>query len=180
MPSVNIDGTELSVQVTATYPEDLEVSEPEQEFINVTHVLNLVEGLINFTKNNQIGLTAKINYNNFNFEGILSCDLTNYSAKFETNILNEKLQIFAIDNVIYVEFGNLFAKFDLNSVSEIAELLKNHFGINIPIDQVSGLLVAISKNTANLENLNFDLNDFDISKIDLSILEKLNYENDDY
>lgn len=180
VPAVNIDGTELSVQVAATYPEDLEVSEPEQEFINVTHVLNLVEGLINFTKNNQIGLTAKINYNNFNFEGILSCDLTNYSAKFETTILNEKLQVFAIDNVIYVEFGNLFAKFDLNSVSEIAELLKNHFGINIPIEQISELLVAISKNTASLENLNFDLNDFDISKIDLSILEKFNYENGVY
>ena len=183
IPNIEVNNTNINLSIFATYPENVKIEKPSVEAINVTHVLNLLEGMLKFVNNNKIGLEINLNYNNQNFKGVLSCDLENFNAKFDTNILGKNLSIIAINNVIYAEYENLFVKFDLNNLEQLSNLLSSQFGINVPIKEIANILVGISNNKSNLKALdlnNFNLSNFDLNKIDLSILESFNYENGIY
>ncbi len=177
LPKTTIDNFTFKFKAFASYPDNCKVEEPTHNSIDLTHVFNLAKGLANFvTTNNQIGLSANVLYNNININGDLSLDLENKNVGFKTTFDNKNLNVYLINNVVYVEFENILIKADITRIEEIVNLFTNELGINLPIKEIGATLVAaqqIELNKVNLES-------FNPNTIDLGILQDFTYENGIY
>lgn len=183
LPKTSIDKTTFSLNTNIAYPESVDVILPsEPEYIEVTDLFTIAESLLSYMNQETIGFNLDVKYNDIALQGSLSANLKDMSAVFSLNVLDKNLNITAIDNVIYLDYGNIFVKYALEDSILITNLLKEQFNIDIPLDQVTTLL-------ASLKNGNFmdvipgiDLNtgDMDLSNIDLSVLEKIERVGDDY
>ena len=60
IPTTTVKGMTLGVNANVDYPKDYTVKVPETNNIDLTHVFNLAEGLINYIKNDMLGLNASI------------------------------------------------------------------------------------------------------------------------
>ncbi|MBQ2864291.1 MAG: InlB B-repeat-containing protein [Clostridia bacterium] len=179
LPKTTIDNYTFKLNVKASYPDDCTVSAPENNPIDLTHVFNLAQGMANFvTNNNQIGLNLNVLYNNINLNGDLSLDLENKNVGFKTTFDNKKLNVYLINNVVYVEFENILVKADITRLNEITNLFKNELGLELPVKEIAAAMVVT--NQIELNPSTIDLENFNPNTINLGILENFTYENGVY
>ena len=102
------------------------------------------------------------------------------------NYKNQTFSAILENNVIFVEFGNNYLKFDLKNLSDVIKMLNRQFHLDLPADLISnlfkcanegnveGLVGALSSNVV----LKFDKN-FKFSFKDLSFFENVSSVGDD-
>ena len=100
------------------------------------------------------------------------------NIRLSTSYKDYPINVYLIDDTLYAEVSNLYVKFDLNNIESVATLLKDQFGIDIPLDKIGAVLKTIKDKKVDLSQLN--LNNMDLSKIDLSILEDFEYNDGIY
>lgn len=178
IPTTTIKGMTLGVNANVDYPKDYTVKVPETNNIDLTHVFNLAEGLINYIKNDMLGLNASIEYKGNVYDVEIVLDLVNKNLKLSTIYEDYPISIYYIDNTLYIEASNLYLKFDISNIDNIVDLLKNQFNIDLPMDKIAGIMQMIKEKSINLDQ--FNLGKLDLSNIDLSILENFEYNNGTY
>ena len=178
LPKTTLDGFTFKVNVGVSYPTNCAVNKPEENHINLTHVFNLAEGIANFVTQNKIAVNAVINYNNQTISGNLIVDTKNKNVNFNTMVDNKPLNVTLINNVVYIEFENVYVKADLTRIGEVINLFEQQFGISLPLEQISSVMAGTSQIELNTEQ--FSLENFDINSIDLGILEQFTYDNGVY
>lgn len=177
LPKTTIDNFSFKFNALASYPSNCKVEAPTHSSIDLTHVFNLAQGLANFvTTNNQIGLNANVLYNNISLNGNLSLDLENKNVGFRTTFDNKNLEVYLINNVVYVEFENILVKADITQIDKLINLFTNELGINLPVKEIAATMVA----TQQIDLSSFSLDSFNPNTIDLGILQNFTYENGVY
>ncbi len=178
LPTISFDNsTSLTISSNILYPESVEIPEKiESDYVKVGNLLNVAETVLRSLNQENLGFDFNIDINGKTVKGQLFADLVNLSSMASIEILGKELKIIAIDNIIYIEYGNLYASFALSDFEKINQILKSQFDIDIPLETITRMLESI-KNGNFAEVLNeFDV-DFDISNIDLSILESVTTKN---
>ena len=178
IPTTTVKGMTLGVNANVDYPKDYTVKVPETNNIDLTHVFNLAEGLINYIKNDMLGLNASIEYKGNVYDVEIVLDLVNKNLKLSTTYEDYPISIYYIDNTLYIEASNLYLKFDISNIDNIVDLLKNQFNIDLPMDKIAGIMQMIKEKSINLDQ--FNLGKLDLSNIDLSILENFEYNDGTY
>lgn len=110
----------------------------------------------------EIGLTGKIDLS-----------ILDKSAKINLNIKDQSINLYLIDSTLYLEYNNLFFKYSLNEIDELLNILNQYLDLNLPVDLIDKLLNAIQNGDFSAIVGEIDLGNFDLSSIDLSILENI-------
>lgn len=180
LPKTTIGDISFDVNASLNYPSKVEVTEPTENCFEVTNLFNIAEALINTVKQQKLGFDVSANLNDLTLNGTLSANLQNYSLKFETEVLNNKLCVTLLDNTAYLTLGNINLKYALSDANKITDLLRNQFNIDIPLDKILGMLASIKNGTIANELKNFDIKNIDFEKIDLSFIDGLKIDDNTY
>lgn len=183
LPSVSIEGTQISLFSSIDYPDEITINQPaNDEYINITDVVNVASALLSYLDKDEIGLDLNVKYNDFDISGSLSANLDQMNSILSTSLLGYDFNLVAIDNVIYLEFGNVNLQYDLNDVNLITDLLYKHFGIEIPLQKITDILVSINQGDLmdTVSTILPEGSSVDIDSIDLSIIESFVKDGDNY
>lgn len=183
LPSVSIEGTQISLFSSIDYPDEITIDQPANDgYINITDVVNVASALLSYLDKDEIGLDLNVKYNDFDISGSLSANLDQMNSILSTSLLGYDLNLVAIDNVIYLEFGNVNLQYDLNDVNLITDLLYKHFGIEIPLQKITDILVSINQGDLmdTVSTILPEGSSVDIDSIDLGIIESFVKDGDNY
>lgn len=175
LPSLNFNDMEISVNGNIEYPEEAIIEDKiEEDFINLTTVVDLSKNILSYINRPVLTLGFDISYENYNFDGILTLNTDNFDFSVDVNYENYNLTILNIANNLYLEFENLFVKFNLNDLEKLNKIL-NQFDIDIPAEKIISLVNSIkNKDFASvLSSFEIKTDNFDISSLDLSIIENI-------
>ena len=101
LPSVSIEGTQISLFSSIDYPDEITIDQPaNDEYINITDVVNVASALLSYLDKDEIGLDLNVKYNDFDISGSLSANLDQMNSILSTSLLGYDLNLVAIDNVI--------------------------------------------------------------------------------
>lgn len=184
IPPISIDGTNLSLFTNIDYPDHCEIENLEyNDYINITDVVDIADSLLNYLNEDNMEIDIEVEFEDYNFKGMLSANLKELNSKFTTSILGYDLNLLAIDNIIYFELGNIKFSYSLEKMNLISDLLMKHFGIEVPIEEISKILVSI--NNGNLIDTISKLfpdstTSTRLDSIDLSILEDFSRDGNNY
>lgn len=180
LPKTTISqGTTIAMGAKLDYPPSVSVNAPTTPYVNATHLLNVAEATLNYMKQDEIGFDLEVQFEDNTIKGNLSADLQDYSMKFTADLFGRAFNVVAIDNIFYLEYGNVNIKFALADSEMLTDFIYQQFGIKIPLNEIVNILVSIKEGTL-LENLakpestesnRENTNKTDISNIDLSIIE---------
>ena len=167
IPSVTIgDDTSIALDGTLEYPESAEIEEKDaNDYFDLTSIASLATDIVTLAKQDAIGLDFNVAINEFNLEGNATVDLKQKAVMVETSYQGIDVKAILLDKTLYLEVGNVFAKFALEDLGEIKSLL-DKFGIDLPIEQIVTLMGEFS-----IENIEAITGKVDISSLDLSFIE---------
>lgn len=187
LPKTTIsEGTSIALSSTLSYPDVVEVEEPESsEFIDASNLFSVAGAVLNYIDQDKISFDLDLAYKNLQLNGNFSANLTDMSAKFETEVMDTPFSFIAKDNVIYFEFGNIYLKFALSDVNLISNLLKNQFSLDVPVEQIVAILDALKNNNlfdviSEIDFGNIKQDSTNPSEIDLSIIQEFNKHGNNY
>ncbi|MBQ8909375.1 MAG: hypothetical protein IJY90_03720, partial [Clostridia bacterium] len=172
------EGLNVTINGGLDYPEEIVIEEKNQEeYINALNMLEVVEPLMNYINNTQFALDLTVTQTGTESaqtlaNGKLYLDIQSRRAKFTINAFDEQLDLHFADNTIYIEFRNIFAKFNLNYIDKVQAFLKSHFDITLPQDVLDMVLAVLNGEEVALPT---DMN-LDLSSIDLSFIESVDVE----
>lgn len=177
LPQFSLDGVGISASANIDYPQssDIEVVN-DDDYINITDVIDVGVSLVDYFTNKQFAFDLDVIYDNIAVNGQLYLDLEGKSAKLTVNYEGYSANILFIDNNLYLEFNNIYLKFDLSQAYELCALLENYFGLEIPSELISSIVSGLESgdfssviDSAKLPQIS--LEQIDLSSIDLSIIE---------
>lgn len=176
---ISIEGTSIEAQGQLHYLVESSIPTLDSEgYIDLTNVIDLACGVINYVKQDNFALELNFKYQDVVLNGDILFSLNDKKALIKLNIEEYAVNLLYIDNNIYLEFNNIFVKFDLSQTNQLFELLSKYFGIDIPSQLISSIFGAIESgdfseviDSAGLTD--FDLTQFDFSSIDLGILDSI-------
>ena len=176
---------DLSITVSSgiDYPQEPVIEEKEdEEYINAGNLLEVLNPLLNYTQNTQFALDLNVTNQTQSGEyqtlvnGKLYLDIEEEKASLVIKALGNEAKLFFIDNAIYIEYQNVFTKFDLADLDKVRALLENTFNITLPQEVMDMINAVINGEEITLPN-GVDLSSFDINSLDLSIIEKVEIKN---
>ncbi len=186
LPKTEIsEGTTISVASKFDYPSSVTVDTPtEPEYINATHLFTVLGSALDYLNQEEIGFDIDAKYSDYSFAGNFSASIKEFNSKFTTNLLGYDLNLVAIDNILYFEYGNLNLKFALADANLLSSLLYEQFGLDLPLDEIISILTSL-KNGNLMEiipSLNFgeSKGSTNLSDIDLSIIQSFIKNGDVY
>ncbi len=176
---ISIEGTSIEAQGQLHYLVESSIPTLDSEdYIDLTNVIDLACGVINYVKQDNFALELNFKYQDVVLNGDILFSLNDKKALVKLNIEEYAVNLLYIDNNIYLEFNNIFVKFDLSQTNQLFELLSKYFDIDIPSQLISSIFGAIESgdfseviDSAGLAD--FDLTQFDFSSIDLGILNSI-------
>ena len=176
---ISIEGTSIEAQGQLHYLVESSIPTLDSEdYIDLTNVIDLACGVINYVKQDNFALELNFKYQDVVLNGDILFSLNDKKALVKLNIEEYAVNLLYIDNNIYLEFNNIFVKFDLSQTNQLFELLSKYFDIDIPSQLISSIFGAIESgdfseviDSAGLTD--FDLTQFDFSSIDLGILDSI-------
>ncbi len=175
----NAENIAVDVKASIAYPEQIYITNKnEKDYVNVNNLLDIATGAINYFKTEEkfaVNINAK--YEEFNITGEAYYNPQQYESKLSVNIKDKIVNLILKNNFIYLEFENVYLKFNLNDYALVCDFIEDCFGIKLPIDDIINLLKDFNKDELidKLAQLGFDLSN--IKSFDLSILEKVFIEN---
>ena len=176
---ISIEGTSIEAQGQLHYLVESSIPTLDSEdYIDLTNVIDLACGVINYVNQDNFALELNFKYQDVVLNGDILFSLNDKKALVKLNIEEYAVNLLYIDNNIYLEFNNIFVKFDLSQTNQLFELLSKYFDIDIPSQLISSIFGAIESgdfseviDSAGLAD--FDLTQFDFSSIDLGILNSI-------
>ena len=176
---ISIEGTSIEAQGQLHYLVESSIPTLDSEdYIDLTNIIDLACGVINYVNQDNFALELNFKYQDVVLNGDILFSLNDKKALVKLNIEEYAVNLLYIDNNIYLEFNNIFVKFDLSQTNQLFELLSKYFDIDIPSQLISSIFGAIESgdfseviDSAGLAD--FDLTQFDFSSIDLGILNSI-------
>ena len=171
LPEFELDGMKITTDLDLSYPENVEFEEKnDDEYIESSNLLNVVNAIINHFNTDAVAFDFNVNYDNNLFSGKAYANINDIQGKITLDLKGYKIDLILVDEVVYLEYQNVFVKFAFEDIDKVNALLKENFNIEIPIEAIkNGDFSAITGG----EMTNFNPND-----IDLSIVEKVYVEGD--
>ena len=169
------DGISLSLNGNIDYPTQVLIEEKDpQQYINLSNVLNLADNLINFINQKQFAFVCEFNYNDTNVLANVYADIANMNFKVNLTVLDNNLNLYFLNNTVYVEFGNIFVKYNLENTEQINSLLQS-LNIDFDINSILSLIENLKNGqlTEIIDSLGLSDKSIDLSKIDLGILQNI-------
>ena len=139
------------------------VLELAEKVIN-SGLVEVAEGVYNYAQTGNIGLKINANYQGQSIVGTLNFSLEQMALRFNAKVDEYDVNIILLDNVVYIEIGNVYAKFSLDNVHDIEDFLNEYFNINLPISEISDKVEEIKASDSPLESV------ANIGLIDLSVI----------
>ena len=141
-------------------------------------LLNVAEGAYNYFKNGlTLGLTFNATYNNIALSGRVDFNLEAKEIRVSVNYDGISFNVIVVDKIAYLEIGNIYAKYSVDDLGKIETLIKNHFGLDIPLSKVVELFNETSSNEEPLAKLS-SLGSINISEIDLAFFDNIIVDGD--
>ena len=126
------EGVTLSLNGKIDYPTQINIEEKDPEnYINLSNILDLADNVINLINQKQLGFTCLLNYNDTQIQANIFVDIENFNFKVSSIILDHSLNLILLNNQIYLEYGNIYFKYDINNAEQINNLLQS---LNIDFD----------------------------------------------
>lgn len=186
LPKTSISqDTVISLDSKFDYPDSVKLDMPEEEeYINISDLFLITESVLGLLDQEDLGMDFQLGYNDLKLNASLSANLKEFDSKVTLkNILGYDANLVAVDDIIYLEFGNINLCYDLNKSYLITNLLETQFGISVPLDEITQILVAINDGSL-LEKIGSliptDSNGISLSEIDLSVIESFKHEGNTY
>ena len=171
LPEFELEGMKITTDLELSYPENVQFQEKnDEDYIESSNLLNVVNAVINHFNTDAVAFNFDVNYQNNAFNGKAYADINNVAGKITLDVEGYKIDLIITNESIYLEYQNVFVKFDFKDIDKINTLLKDNFGIEIPIDAI--------KNGDFSSITNGDISNFNPNDIDLSIVEKCYVEGD--
>lgn len=167
------ESSSLTVSSKITYPEFVEIEKKvESDYIKVGGLLSSAESVLDYMNSEGIAFDFDFDFMGNKLTGSLQANLVDLTSMATIDLYGNELRLFAVDNIIYIEYGNILASFALSDFDKINNILKTYFNIDIPLDTITDILQSLK--TGDFASLldKFDL-DISPSDIDLSILENV-------
>ena len=181
LPKASIsDNMSLEISGDLQYPEEILVDEKlPQDYINITTLLDYSDDLINLLNKQTLGFKTTIKYNSQDFVADLFIDTSTFDFALNSEILDTKLNLFMLDNIIYIEFGNIYAKYSIDDLPLLNNLLAK-FNIDFDLNMIVDIVSNIKDGNLNniMASLGIESSGFDLTSLDLSLLEKLDIVDD--
>ena len=175
------EGVTLSLNGKIDYPAQINIEEKDPEnYINLSNILDLADNVINLINQKQLGFTCLLNYNDTQIQANIFADIENFNFKVSSIILDHSLNLIFLNNQIYLEYGNIYFKYDINNAEQINNLLQSlniDFDFNLILDFIKNLKDGQLNQIIN--NLEPSSESIDLSNIDLSIIEKIESQNNE-
>lgn len=174
LPKTSIEGIELAVNGNVSYPEEVVIdSVDSSDYIDLTNVIDLACGLIDFISQDQIGLEYNVSYNDLTIAGRIDVDLNNISAKITLALGDLNANIIYQNGTLYLEAYNIYAKFDIGQIGDVLTLAQKYFDVELPNELIASIVSAIESGDFSGILDSVELPEIDLSSIDLSILESI-------
>lgn len=175
LPRITIeDSIAIEVNATIDYPSELIIPEKNEEsYIDLTNITGLINDFVNLLNQDNFGATFNVNVGEIALTGKIDLSILDKSAKINLNIKDQSVNLYLIDSTLYLEYNNLFFKYSLNEIDELLNILNQYLDLNLPVDLIDKLLNAIQSGDFSAIVGEIDLRNFDLSSIDLSILENI-------
>ncbi len=139
----------------------------------LTDIIEIIGKTFNSISQEQIAFNLELNYKNLEIYSEIKIDYINDMFEISLNINNQKILIYIKNEIIYLNYENIFVKFSLNQILDFSNTIQNNIGLNIPLDQI--LLIYDCLKTKNLTNalklINF--NEFNFSNFNIFALKNL-------
>ncbi len=176
------ENIKVAVGGEISYPDSLHITNrDDKEYIELSTLIDVAAAAVKYVKeNDNYAFDIACLYNDIEIAGKAYINPKNASGKIEVMLQDMALNLIYLDKTIYIEYGNVFAKFKLNDLDKVDDFLKRSFGINLPLDKIVEILNSENGENvlASLSGIELDNLDFELGKIDLSMLESV-YTNDD-
>ncbi len=193
--SSNFDSIDFSATIVASDETIIIPSFNDEEYTKIEEVLelakviincgilNVVEGSANFLAQKTFGFDFDAVYDKYNTNGNIFIDIENLKLYLNAYVENESFNIILDKNIVYLEYKNIFVKFNIFDSPTVLEIINNEFGLNIPVELITKLLNSVQ--SGDIDNvvdtikgefdidINLDEFKFDISKIDKSFFENI-------
>ncbi len=181
LPRTDISGMGLRLSANIDYPQNIEIVQPAQEeFIEVTELLDIATAVIDTISADNFAFDVDVAANDFAIGGTINVDASNKKAMFETIILDLPLKVSFVDDVFYLEYGNIYLKFALSDLDQVAALLEKHFDKSLPMEKIAVILSCLKEgNFATLIG-GLGLGDASLDSVDLSVLQSLTHQGDKF
>ncbi len=163
----------MTISSKITYPDFVEIEKKvESDYVKVGGLLSSAESILEYMSSSGIAFDFDFNFMGNKFAGSLQADLTTLSSMATLDLYGTELRLLAVDNIIYIEYGNILASFALSDFDKINNILETYFNIDVPLETITDILQALKNGDwANvIDKLDID---FSPSNIDLSILENV-------
>ena len=183
--TIIINGSENTLEVPEINAEDYTNTNVMLGHILTIHRVGLT-GLITPATNTftspTLGLALDIKYDEYQITGNVSVDMVEMIAQVDLDIRGVPVKVTILqDNVAYIEFGNVFIKFDINNLTDVEDTINSFFAIDLPLEEIVEVANKLRLGTLTIKEVIDILNiDIDWEKIDLSFLEQLTIENGVY
>ncbi|MCI8555570.1 MAG: InlB B-repeat-containing protein, partial [Clostridia bacterium] len=145
-------------------------------------ILQVAEGAFNYFKDGKVALDLNASYADYQVNAKLYADILNAKAFISANLNNQNINIILENNVIYLEYQNIYAKFAIADLPQLLTMVNAEFGTNLPVDLIERVLTAVSNKDMDAliailtDEFGSDL-DFSDVKLDISKIDKTFFEN---
>lgn len=179
IPTISVENYQIDIQGTFVQTENATITINHEDYKDLTAMLDLANKFLNYNnKNDVIALDGAFSVTNPDLslkEQSLSLYIDKNQKAVSVNAA-DFLNLTLKDNKIYFNIFNIYLQFDLTSLPDLLEMLQNNFNIELP----SFVTDILSMNFENLEDILGNLPSFNLSDLDLSIVEQLYKENDSF
>lgn len=152
VPTINLDGTKINLETGVSYPEDLQIVEKNEEEYNETaNLLTAINGLVKYFNDDQLAFEFNLKYDNIPLQGKIFANLNNSSVKAVLEVENFEINLILIEETIYIEYQNVFAKFALKDFDKVNNFLQESFDITLPLEEIKEMMTDIQN--GNLDSI---------------------------
>ncbi|MBP3344689.1 MAG: hypothetical protein J6K97_00605, partial [Clostridia bacterium] len=173
------DGLSVGLDSQIAYPEESGIlDKSEEDYVNVGNLLTIAKPLINFTEQNEFALDLNVDQKPEGQErinladGELYLDVVNKKAMLRAEAFGTSANLIFIDKSIYLEYQNIYSKFNLDDIEQVANLLENSFNLSLPQEAIDTILALLNGEEIELPTGDL-ISGFNPETLDLSILEKV-------
>ena len=129
-----------------------------------------------------LGATFDFSYDEITVSGHISINITDLSLGINVNVRGLDVNIIILsDDVVYIEFGNVYAKFALADLPKVGEILEEYFDISLPFAAILEILNDIRTGEFNpIDALNTLEIEIDLEKFDLAYFDSVEVSDESY
>ncbi len=147
-------------------------------------LLQVAEGAYNTFKSGKVALNLNATYNKENITGTIFADVANLKAYIALNYKNENVNIILENEVVYIEYNNIFLKFNLSDAPAVFNKVIDKLNITLPTELINNILNAVKDKDIDkvIDIVSGEIGDdfkLDISKIDIDFFRNIVVEGND-